>query len=191
VAKFVNTGGAIEGETDVEGYAFFQDEQLVSAHRRAAALAYEYSQTWPLDRAAAATILSRLLGSVGEDVEVRSGLQVVFGENIAIGARSFVNYNLVALDDAPIVIGEDVKIGPGVQLIAGTHPTEATLRRRKSWLARPVNIGNNVWVGAGAMILPGVTVGDNTVIGASSVVTRSLPADVVAHGNPARVVRSL
>ncbi len=108
-----------------------------------------------------------------------------------VGARTFVNYNLTALDVAAITIGEDCQIGPNVQLLTPTHPLEPGPRRDKLEAARPIVIGDNVWLGGGAVVLPGVTIGDNSVIGAGAVVTKDVPADVVAVGNPARPVRNV
>ena len=118
-------------------------------------------------------------------------MYVDYGRHLTIGARCFANYGLVALDVAPITIGDDVQIGPNVQLLTPTHPVEAGPRRDKWESAAPITIGDNVWLGGGAIVLAGVTIGDNTVVGAGAVVTRDLPADVVAVGNPARVVRQL
>jgi maltose O-acetyltransferase len=136
-------------------------------------------------------LLEELLGAIGEDTEIRPPLYVDYGAHLRIGARSFANFGLVALDVAAITIGDDVQIGPNVQLLTPTHPVEPEPRRQKWEAAEPITIGNNVWLGGGAIVLPGVTIGDNTVVGAGAVVTRDLPADVVAVGNPARVVRSL
>ena len=136
-------------------------------------------------------LLEQLLGSVGEGTEIRPPFYVDYGTHIGIGARCFANFGLVALDVAAITIGDDVQIGPNVQLLTPTHPVEPEPRRQKWEAARPIAIGNNVWLGGGVIVLPGVTIGDNTVVGAGSVVTRDLPADVVAVGNPARVVKSL
>ncbi|MGA8255465.1 MAG: sugar O-acetyltransferase [Nocardioides sp.] len=136
-------------------------------------------------------LLEQLLGSVGVDCEIRSPLYVDFGSNLHLGDRVFVNYGLTALDVAPITIGDDVQIGPHVQLLTPTHPLEADLRRAKWEAAEPITIGANVWLGGGVIVCPGVTIGDNTVVGAGSVVTKDLPADVVAVGNPARVIREL
>jgi maltose O-acetyltransferase len=131
------------------------------------------------------------LGSIGPGAEVRAPLYCDYGYNIRIGARTFVNYGVVALDVAPITIGEDVQIGPNVQLLTATHPVDAERRREKWEYARPINIGDNVWIGGGAIVCPGVTIGDNSVVGAGAVVIRDLPENVVAVGNPARVIREI
>jgi len=135
--------------------------------------------------------LAELLGTLGDDAYVKPPLFVDYGENIHIGARSFVNYNLTALDVAEIRIGEDCQIGPNVQLLTPTHPIEPQPRRDKLEAAAPITIGDNVWLGGGVIVCPGVTIGDNSVVGAGAVVTRDIPANVVAVGNPARVVREI
>ena len=136
-------------------------------------------------------VLTSLVGGLGDGAYVKPPLFVDYGENIFIGARSFVNYNLTALDVARITIGDDCLLGPNVQLLTPTHPIEAQPRRDKLEAAQPITLGNNVWIGGGAIVCPGVTVGDNSVIGAGSVVVRDIPANVVAVGNPARVVRAV
>jgi maltose O-acetyltransferase len=135
-------------------------------------------------------ILAELLGSVGDGVELRPPFYCDYGYNIRIGARTFANFNLVALDVAPITIGDDVQIGPNVQLLTPTHPIDPEPRRAKWEAAKPIAIGDNVWLGGGAIVLAGVTIGENTVVGAGAVVIRDLPPNVVAVGNPARVVKS-
>jgi maltose O-acetyltransferase len=136
-------------------------------------------------------ILSELLGSIGEGTEIRPPFHCDYGYQTHIGARTFANFGLVALDVATITIGDDVQIGPNVQLLTPTHPVEAEPRRNKLEAAQPIAIGDNVWIGGGAIILPGVTIGENTVVGAGAVVTKDLAANVVAVGSPARVVRTL
>ena len=136
-------------------------------------------------------VLGQLLGGFGEDSEIRPPFYCDYGYGIHIGMRTFVNYGLVALDVAPITIGDDVQFGPNVQLLTPTHPVEAEPRRAKWEAARPITIESNVWLGGGVIVLAGVTIGENTVVGAGAVVTRDLPANVVAMGVPARVSRSL
>jgi maltose O-acetyltransferase len=122
---------------------------------------------------------------------IRPPFRCDYGYQTSIGARTFANWGLIALDVAKITIGDDVQIGPNVQLLPPTHPVAAGPRRDKWEAALPITIGDNVWLGGGAIVLPGVTIGDNTVVGAGAVVTRDLPANVVAVGNPARVVRQV
>jgi maltose O-acetyltransferase len=145
------------------------------------------SRQKPLRRA----LLEQLLGSVGDDTAIRPPLYVDYGTNITFGARCFANYGLMALDVARITIGDDVQIGPNVQLLTPTHPLEPGPRRDKWEAAEAITIGDNVWLGGGVIVCPGVSIGADTVVGAGSVVTKDLPAHVVAVGNPARVIRRL
>lgn len=168
-----------------------EDAELAAVSQRAIMLAHRYGQVWPEDRDAAEVVLADLIGSLGEDVEIRPPLFVDYGRYISVGARTFINYNFTALDVARITIGEDVTIGPNVQLLTPTHPLEPELRRDKLEAAKPITIGNNVWLGGGVIVLPGVTIGENTVVGAGAVVTRDLPANVVAVGNPAHITKEL
>jgi len=114
-----------------------------------------------------------------------------YGTNIVMGSKVFFNFNCVVLDCAKVAIGNNVLFAPSVQIYTATHPISAAERRKWLEFAKPITIGSDVWVGGGAIICPGVTIGDRTVIGAGSVVTRDIPADVIAAGNPARVIREL
>ncbi|MFC4468331.1 sugar O-acetyltransferase [Streptomyces xiangluensis] len=167
------------------------DPEIARRQQRAMQLAAHYQDAYIRDADGARPLLAGLLASVGEGVDVRPPLYVDYGSNITIGARTFVNYNLTALDVARITIGEDCQIGPNVQLLTPTHPVEPEPRRDKLEAARPITIGDNVWLGGGVIVCPGVTIGDNAVIGAGAVVTRDIPANVVAVGNPTRPVRNL
>ncbi|MGW8683345.1 sugar O-acetyltransferase [Streptomyces sp. NPDC055817] len=167
------------------------DPEIARRQRRAMRLAARYQDAFIEDADKARPILADLLESVGEGVEVRPPLYVDYGSNITIGARTFVNYHLTALDVARITIGEDCQIGPNVQLLTPTHPVEPQPRRDKLEAALPITIGDNVWLGGGVIVCPGVSIGDNSVIGAGAVVTKDIPANVVAVGNPARPARTL
>ncbi|MFE7812365.1 sugar O-acetyltransferase [Streptomyces sp. NPDC057433] len=167
------------------------DPEIARRQQEAVRLAARFQAAFVEDAVAAQSVLAELLGSVGEGAHVRPPLYVDYGSNITIGARTFVNYNLTALDVAAIVIGEDCQIGPGVQLLTPTHPVEPGPRRDKLEAAQPITIGDNVWIGGGAIVLAGVGVGDNSVIGAGAVVTKDVPANVVAVGSPARPVRGI
>lgn len=168
-----------------------EDRELQAASRRAYRLSREYETRYAVDLDSAQQVLHQMLGAVGPDVNIKPPLYVDYGKYITVGARTFVNYGLMALDVAPITIGEDVQIGPNVQLLTPTHPIDPELRRQKYEAARPIVIGNNVWLGGGAIVLAGVTIGENSVIGAGAVVTRDIPPNVVAAGNPARVIREI
>ncbi|MFG1953879.1 sugar O-acetyltransferase [Micromonospora sp. NPDC048830] len=165
------------------------DPELEAEMRQAAVLTKAFNDSDPRDSAGRRALLEQLLGSVGAEVEIRPPIHVDYGSHIHVGARTFINFGLTALDVAQIVIGEDVLLGPNVQLLTPTHPVDPEPRRAKWEAALPITIGDNVWIGGMAVICPGVTIGDNSVVGAGAVVTRDVPADVVVAGNPARVLR--
>jgi maltose O-acetyltransferase len=167
------------------------DPESARIAQRAVELCDTYARDSVADPESARAHLVALLGSLGENAVIKPPLFVDYGENVHIGARTFINFNLTALDVAPIRIGEDCQIGPNVQLLTPTHPLEPGPRRDKLEAARPITIRDNVWLGGGVIICPGVTIGENSVIGAGAVVTKDIPANVVAVGNPARVVRNL
>jgi maltose O-acetyltransferase len=167
------------------------DPVLAQESRRAALLTKEFNESSPSEPAVRRRILLDLLGSFGEGSEIRPPFYCDYGYQTYIGARTFVNFGLVALDVARVTVGDDVQMGPRVQLLTATHPVEAELRRAKWESAEPIVIGDNVWLGGGVIVCPGVTIGADTVVGAGAVVTRDLPQGVLAVGNPARVVRRL
>lgn len=132
-------------------------------------------------------LLRERLGDVGEGAVIRPPFHCDYGFNIRLGRGVFLNFNCVILDVVEVSIGDGTQIGPGVQILAADHPRDPALRAQGLEFGRPVRIGRNVWIGAGALILPGITIGDDAVIGAGSVVTRDIPAAATAFGNPARV----
>ena len=135
--------------------------------------------------------LEGLLAAIGEETYIRAPFYCDYGDGISIGARTFINFNCTMLDGAPITIGDECLFAAGVQLITATHPIEPGPRRNAIEQALPVTIADGVWLAAGVLVCPGVSIGENTVVGAGAVVTRSLPAGVVAYGNPARVIREI
>ena len=167
------------------------DPELARESLRAMTLMEAYNRSSPSDPEARRHILAELLGLLGDGTEIRPPFYCDYGRHIDVGARTFANFGLVALDVARITIGDDVQIGPYVQLLTPTHPLEPEPRRQKWEAAEPIAIGDNVWLGDGVIVCPGVTIGADTVVGAGSVVTRDLPGGVLAHGSPARVVRAL
>lgn len=167
------------------------DPELAQDQRRAARLMAEFNRSAAGDPQEGRRILVELLGEFGEGSVIRPPLYCDYGYQFRIGARVFINVGLVALDVAVITIGDDAQIGPNVQLLTPWHPVAGGPRRGKWEAARPITIGGNAWLGGGVIVLPGVTIGENTVVGAGAVVTADLPADVVAVGNPARVIRRL
>lgn len=188
--------GSADGRTQrqrmLDGDPYIADDpELAADALRARRLQDQFNRTAAEDDGGRRRILHDLLGALGPESEVRPPLYCDYGYQIRIGARVFANFGLVALDVAPIIIGDDVQIASYVQLLTPTHPVDAGLRKAKWESAKPITIGDNVWLGGGVIVLGGVVIGENTVVGAGSVVTRNLPADVVAFGAPARVVRPL
>ncbi|WP_456826199.1 sugar O-acetyltransferase [Cellulomonas sp. P5_E12] len=178
-------------ERMVAGDWYEADAEIGALTSAAQARAERFAEAVRSGDAHAGERLRELLGSLGEGSWIRPPLYVDLGVHLHLGARAFVNFGLVALDVAHIRIGDDTKIGPNVQLLTPIHPVDPEPRRAKLEAAKPITIGNNVWLGGGVIVCPGVTIGDNTVVGAGAVVTKDLPADVVAVGNPARVIKEI
>jgi maltose O-acetyltransferase len=169
----------------------FDDRALQVEFARAQELLERYNATRHVEQELRDSLLRELLGDVGDDVVVRPPFRCDYGSGITIGARTFVNFDCVMLDGAPIRIGSACQLAPRVQLLTATHPIDPEPRRLGWELVAPITIGGNVWLGGGAIVCPGVTIGENTVVGAGAVVTRDLPAGVVATGVPARVSREI
>jgi maltose O-acetyltransferase len=174
------------------GELYHADDPVLQAElSRAAALAERYNATRHDDHDARTALLHELLGSVGEGVVIRPPFRCDYGTNIHIGAGTFVNYDAVMLDVASIEIGTACQLATRVQLLTATHPLDPGPRRAGWESGEPIVLGDNVWLGGGVTVCPGVTVGEDTVVGAGAVVTRDLPAGVLAAGVPARVVREI
>jgi maltose O-acetyltransferase len=167
------------------------DPELGRDNRRAQQLCHRLNTMDPTDGAGLRAVLADLLGGLGEHSVVRPPFHCDYGYQTVIGARTFANFGLVSLDVARVTIGDDVQIGPNVQLLTPTHPLDPHERRTRWEAAQPITVGDNVWLGGGVVVCPGVTIGADTVVGAGAVVTRDLPPAVVAVGNPARVIRHL
>jgi maltose O-acetyltransferase len=168
-----------------------EDPELIAECKRARELTQRINRLGVGADREMRELLVELLGAIGPETNIRPPFYCDYGYQTFIGARTFANFGLVCLDVARVTIGDDVQIGPNVQLLTPTHPVEPEARRAKWEAAEPITIGDNVWLGGGVIVCPGVTIGANTVVGAGSVVTKDLPADVVAVGNPARVVRKV
>ena len=166
------------------------DGELVAGRVRARDLCRALNATREADAAGRRAILRDLFGAGGDTVSMQPPFHCDYGGNITLGEQVFFNFNCIVLDVCPVRIGDFTQFGPGVQVLTPLHPLDAAQRRREEYGA-PVEIGADVWVGAGALILPGVRIGARTVIGAGSVVTRSIPEGVLAVGNPCRVVRTI
>jgi maltose O-acetyltransferase len=167
------------------------DPQLTADRMRCRELLRAFNAGDPADGERRTKLLQALLGRAWLDTDIEPPFHCDYGYNIRVGSRFYANFLCVILDPAAVEIGDDVFFGPGVHVYTATHPVDAVERIRGPELARPVRIGSRVWIGGGSIILPGVSIGDGTTIGAGSVVTRDVPAGVVAAGNPCRVLRAL
>jgi maltose O-acetyltransferase len=161
----------------------------ITAHNHEASR--RLAEVYRTDPAAGLALLHELLGAVGEGVDFRPPFYVEYGQHMTIGRGTFVNTDFLALGGGRITIGEDVLIGPGVRFYTPNHPLDPADRRAGYERVAPITVGDNVWIGGSAVVLPGVTIGADSVVGAGSVVTRDVPAGVVVAGNPARVIRTL
>jgi maltose O-acetyltransferase len=167
------------------------DEELFALRAKARALLAQYNQTPHEQVEQRATVLKQLLGSFKKRIDIQAPFYCDYGCNIFAGENLYANFNCVILDCATVTIGNNVFFGPNVQLYAATHPIIASERIKGPELAFPIHIGDNVWLGGGVIVCPGVTIGNNTTIGAGSVVVKDIPANVVAAGNPCRVIKEM
>ena len=168
------------------------DPELVAARRACQRLLDRYNSTRADEDGARERLLRELLGSLGNESVILPRFVCDYGNQIFLGAHTFVNFDAVLLDCAPISIGDHVSVGPRAQLLTPLHPVDDHDARRQGWeSALPIAVGDNVWLGAGVIVCPGVSIGANSVIGAGSVVTRNVEPHVLAVGNPCRVVRAL
>ena len=166
------------------------DAELVRARERARDLCQDLNATREADHETRRRILKELFSSGGDSVWMQPPFYCDYGSNILLGQRVFFNFNCVVLDVCRVTIGDFTLFGPAVQIYTATHPMNAELRRKQEF-AKPITIGSDIWVGGGAIICPGVTIGSRSVIGAGSVVTRDIPEGVFAAGNPCRVIREI
>lgn len=167
------------------------DPELSRAKLRCKELLYDFNHTRPSQAGEMLALLGQLLGAVGEGCWIEPPLYVNWGRRITLGDHVYANTGLTVIDDTFVTIGSHVMLGPRVTISAASHPVDPELRRQAYQYDLPVVLEENVWVGAGATILPGVTIGKNSVIGAGSVVDRDIPPDVVAAGVPCRVLREI
>ena len=170
---------------------FCTDEEIANEQLKCLDLLYDYNQTRPTEQPKRRELLKVLLAEVGENCYIEPPLHANWGRNTHLGSNVYANFNLTLVDDTDVYIGDSVMIGPNVTIATAGHPVDPELRRKVAQFNIPVRIGNNVWIGAGAVILPGITIGDDSVIGAGSIVTKDIPAGVVAVGNPCRVLRPI
>lgn len=151
---------------------------------------YDFNATRPLEQEKREKMLHEMLAEVGEECYIEPPFHANWGgKHVHFGRNVYANFNLTMVDDTDIYVGDYVLFGPNVTVATASHPIENDLRRQALQFNKPVRIGSNTWIGAGAVILPGVTIGENTIIGAGSIVTKDIPSGVVAVGNPCRVIK--
>ena len=168
------------------------DEQLLDELNAVKTVIHKYNSLSPADVDGRREILKGLLGAVGDDdIIINQPFYCGYGKQISVGKRFFANFHFTVLDEARVTIGDDCFIGPNVSIYTACHSTDPVERNTRREWAEPVTIGDNVWIGGSVTILPGVTIGDNVTIGAGSVVTKDIPSNVVAVGNPCRVIKHL
>lgn len=167
------------------------DEQLVNERQHAKEVLYEYNNLAPRQKEKRDKIIEGLLGKIEDNFWIESPFRCDYGYNVFIGKNFYSNYNGIILDCAKVAIGDNVMLGPNVSILTAGHPLHFELRNTGIEYAFPITIGNNVWIGAGAILNPGVNVGDNTVIGSGSIVTKDIPSNSVAVGNPCKVIRNI
>lgn len=168
-----------------------QEQELDAERKRCKEVMFDYNNTRPSEDGKRTAILKGILGDCGDHVFIENPVHMSYGTHVHLGEHFYANFNLVIVDDMDVYIGDRVMIGPNVTICTTGHPVYPLYREMVAHYSLPIHIGNNVWIGANSVVLPGVTIGDNTVIGAGSIVTRDIPANVVAVGNPCRVMRPI
>lgn len=167
------------------------DSQLVAERLACRQLLHQFNHSDPSQGSERKAILLKLLGSTGEKFYIELPFWCDYGTNIEVGNNFYANFACTFLDVAGIKFGDDVKLGPGVQIYTATHPLDPELRKTGVEYGKSISVGNNVWIGGNAVLCPGISIGDNSVVAAGSVVTKDVPADVVVGGNPAKIIKSL
>ncbi len=167
------------------------DETLTTERERCKCLCHKYNSLSPELIDERKKIIKQILGKTGENFLIEQNFWCDYGYNIEIGENFYVNHNCVMLDCAKITFGDNVFIAPNCGFYTAGHPLDAEIRNNGLEFAKPIKLGNNIWIGGGVTVLPGVTIGDNVVIGAGSVVTKSIPSNTVAVGNPCRVIKQI
>ena len=168
------------------------DPQLLTELAEAREVIHDYNLLRPSENEKKLELLKGLLGHIGDDkVIINQPFRCDYGKQISIGKRFFANFNFTILDEAPVTIGDDCFVGPNVSIYTACHSTDPVERNTRQEWAKPVTIGNNVWIGGSVTILPGVSIGDNVSIGAGSVVVNDIPSNTIAVGNPCKVIKQL
>lgn len=172
-------------------YNAYYDEELISQRAYCKAICYEYNQLHPAKIEERTALIQKLFGKTGGSFLIEPPFICDYGYNIEIGSNFYANHNCIILDGAKVVFGDNVMIAPNCSFYTAGHPLDVERHNAGLEYAYPVKVGSNVWIGGNVSVLPGVTIGDNAVIGAGSIVTKDIPSDVVAFGNPCRVIREI
>lgn len=180
-----------QDERMAKGYLWYDTGAYFEEQARAKDLMYEFNHSRPSEEGKRRALQKQLFGEIGDHVIIQQPVTVMRGKTVHIGDRCYFNSNTFFVDDYDIYIGDHVLFGPNVTISTTGHPVDPELRGGGAMYSFPVHIGNNVWIGSNVVVMPGVTIGDNAVIGAGSVVTKDVPAGVVAFGNPCRVYREI
>lgn len=167
------------------------DSEIERLRNRSRDILARYNATSPAEQDTRTALMSEFLGGHGRNLYIEPPFRCDYGCNIRVGENFYCNFDCLFLDSAPITIGDRVMLGPGVHIYTPCHPLQKELRATGREYAKPVTIGNDVWIGGRAIICPGVTIGNGVVIGAGSVVTRDVPDNCVVAGNPARIIRTI
>lgn len=171
---------------------FCNDEELVKEQLKCLDLLYDFNNTRPTEQEKRTNLLKQMFSELGEDCYIEPPLRANWGgKNVHFGKGVYANFNLTLVDDGEIFVGDNVMFAPNVIIDTATHPIHPELRRKQAQYNLPIYIGDNVWIGAGSIVLPGVKIGKNSVIGAGSIVTRDIPENVVAIGSPCKVLREI
>ncbi|MGM0123961.1 galactoside O-acetyltransferase [Enterococcus sp. AZ194] len=173
------------------GEIYFENPETGAEQKKYNEILYDFNQVRPSDEEKKQELMKKLFASVGDGVYIEPPLRANWGANTHFGNDVYANFNLTLVDDTRIEIGNHVMIGPNVTLSAGTHPLDPELRLKKAQYNLPIVIGDNVWIGAGVIVLPGITIGKNSVIGAGSIVTKDIPENVLAYGTPCVVKKKI
>ncbi|WP_166373269.1 sugar O-acetyltransferase [Psychromonas sp. SA13A] len=169
----------------------YDDQTLAEQQLQCLEVLYDFNQTRPKEQAKRNDLMQQIFAEVGDNCYIEPPLHANWGIHTHLGDNVYANFNLTLVDDTHIYIGDDVMLGPNVTLATAGHPIDPDIRKQATQFNIPITIGSNVWIGANTVVLPGVTIGENTVIGAGSIVTKDIPANVVALGSPCRVLREI